>query len=377
MAKWIVSAWALLLFAAQAAPGAAKPVVMGKVQEHPHAGIALAAPTGFQPQSLSAPYDVMHSVVLEDDRPVQGVTLSAFPAAAKVTADEFADLKMAELNRNLAIQQLKLLKKTTMPIAGATGSARLMSYTFRGVKTLAAQVYFLREVQGAKLRICYLLTVVCSAARQPRLLPTLGAVVRSVRLISVRHPVLAGDVKLGEPVEDYNLGYSVRRPAGWYVAKIPVGVELGQVDYLLGGVPMPSAQLLATKLSSDEATSEACAKMYIGIAKAAALQRKHSCQAISQGPAKLGGLDAYQFVLLQVPGGAGPAPRAEADKESVVIVQRTACLPAEPGGKPRVFAFILTGRGRDAKPAEALMETLAASFRRVQPATRPTTRPAG
>ena len=116
MAKWIVSAWALLLFAAQAAPGAAKPVVMGKVQEHPHAGIALAAPTGFQPQSLSAPYDVMHSVVLEDDRPVQGVTLSAFPAAAKVTADEFADLKMAELNRNLAIQQLKLLKKTTMPI---------------------------------------------------------------------------------------------------------------------------------------------------------------------------------------------------------------------------------------------------------------------
>ena len=377
MARWMVSAGLAFWTAVQAAPGAAKPVVLGVAWEYPHAGIALAAPVGFQPRSLSAPYDVMHAVAVEDGRPVQAVTLSAFPAAEKVTADEFAELKMAELSRNLAIRNLKPLKKTTMPIAGTTGSARLMSYTFRGAKALAAQVYVLREVQGAKLRICYLLTVVCSATRQARLLPTLGAVVRSVRLLSVRHPVLSDEVKLGEPVEDYSLGYSLRRPVGWYAAKSPAGLEMGQVDYLLGGVPLPSAQLLCGRVPGDTATSEVCAKTYISEAKREALHRKQTCTVVSEGPATLGGLNAYQFVILQGPDRAGVAPRSKKDaqNEAVVMVQRTACLPAGPAGKPRVFALVLTGRGKDIKPAEALMKTLAASFRHVQPTTQPTTQP--
>ena len=380
MAKWTVSVVAALAGLAQAAAGAAKPVVLDKAQEYPHVGLGLAVPVGYVAQPLVSPYDVMKAVVAENYRPVEGVTLSAFPAMAKVTADEFAEAKMNELKKNLAIQQLKLLKKTAMPVAGVNGSARLMSYTFRGLKTLAAQVYFLRDVKDADVRICYLLTVVCSVERQPRLLPTLGAVVRSVRTTSVRHPELRPELKLGEPIEDYDLGYFLRRPAGWYAAKIAAGAELGQVDYLLGGVSMPSAQLLVTRVSGEAATSEGCGKMYLGMAKAAALQRKQACQVVSEGPAKLGMLPAYQFVLVQSAQVGATAPRTGIHAEPVVIVQRTACLTDTRDGKPMVYALVLTARGNNAKPAEGLISAMAASFRHLesttQPATQPATRPA-
>jgi len=374
MVRATVSALASLAALACSAAGADAPVVLDKAIDYPHAGISLASPKGFELRPLEDPYDVVNTVVLEKNRPVQAVTLSAFPVASSVTSEAFADSKMAELRKNLAIRHLKLLKKTPMPVAGLKGSARLMSYTFRGVKTLAAQVYVIREGKELKIRICYLLTVVCSADKQPRLLPTLGAVVRSAQLTAVRHPDLAAAGALGKAVQDAKLGYALRRPARWYAVKSPVGAEMGQVDYLLAGASMPSVHLLTQPIGSDEADSKAFAKKSLGIARSVAVKRKQTCEVLAEGPAKMAGLDAYQFAVVQSSAKSPALPRAAKNPASVVIVQRTLC--ATKSDTPRAYLLTLTARGETAKEAQALMDKLAAGFSLIAPATQPTTTPA-
>lgn len=387
MTKLTISA-GVLLAATGALARAAAPVALAKAREYPRAGISLAIPKGFEYRPLWAPYDVMSAAVTEDDRAIQGVTLTAFPVAGKGVADEFADAKFAELKRNLAIQNLKPIKKTTMPVAGVTGAARLMSYTFRGEKTVAAQVFFFREIKNSPIRICYLLTVQSSSAdTQAQLLPTLGAVIKSVQLAPVRHPSVGGTCELGEPVEDPEGLCSVRRPREWYAIRSAVGAEMGQVDYLMGGRPMPSVRLIVAPVSSSTATSEACSKKYLAMANAVATQRKQTCKLVSEGPVQLGTLPAYQFVMVQSPQKAAGA-RAGNALGSVVLVQRTACVIGEAGAGPKAYMLVLTVRGEAAKAAAALMNTIAGSFElraastppatapATQPATAPATRPA-
>lgn len=376
MAKWMGPAGLVWAVCANLAGAAGTPVVLAKARDYPHAGILLAVPEGFEYRALSAPYDVMSTVFKEHGRAVRGVTLTAFPVAGKGTAEEFADMKLTELKKNLAIRNLKPSKKTTMPVAGTTGAARVMSYTFRGDKTVAAQVFFFREVKNAPVRICYLLTVVSSADKQAQLLPVLGAVVKSVRLTAVRHPDVQAAGELGEPIEDAELGYSLRRPNGWYGETSPGGAAMGQIDYLMGGEPMPSVRLIVGATSGDVTTSEACSKMYLAMAKAVATQRKQDYKVTFDGAARLGALPAHQFVIVQSPKTKLPAPRSRDATESVVLVQRTACMAADDAAKPKVYMLILSGRGEETQAPMALMERIAGSFKVIVPATQPTSVPA-
>lgn len=375
MAKSWVSAAVALAASAGLAIAAGAPIKLGEPVEHPHAGVALAVPKGYEYRPLTQLYDVANAVVAEDGRPVQAVTLSAFPVARKGAADEFADAKMAELRRNLAIRHLKLLKKTPMSVGGLKGAARLMSYTFRGAKTLAAQVYCLRELEGAKTRICYVLTVECSQDRQARLLPTLGAVVKSVRLTTVRHPAVAPQGKLTGTVEHFGQGFSFRRPPGWYAALSEVGAETGQVDYLIGGLPMPSAHLLAATASGDAITAKACAKKCLAIAKAIAAKSKKASEVLSEGPVKLGKLPAYQFVLKQTDK-KKPATPGGKMLATMLIVHRVACVVRKADDPPTEYTVVLTAPGADAKAAGDLMEMIASGFALIEVTTQPATRPA-
>jgi hypothetical protein len=367
-------AWAAL---AALAAAAGEPQGMGKPVEYPHAGISLAAPAGFRYQELAKPFEVVRLVVTEEDRPVQAVTLSAFPVAAKAKPDEYADVKLMELKKNLAIRQLKLLKKTPISVGGVPGTARMMSYTFRGAKTIAAQVYFIRDVKGSKARICYLLTVVAPLERQAKLLPMLGALIKSVRLVSVRHPQVALPLALGAPVKDYELGFRIARPRGWYATSRTMGAEMGQVDYLLSGVPLPSIRLLITEATGEATTAQACAKQYLAMARAVAQRRQETCELVSESPAKLGEMPAYEFVLKHVPKreSARPGnPNKAGDPQ--ITIQRTACGTREATEPPRVYLLILTWRGKDAKTATAVMAQIAASFSLLGPSSRPATQPA-
>ena len=231
--------WAVLALGLAAGAVATADDSMGKPIEYPHAGVAVAVPKDFHLQNLREPFDVMSAVMTEGGKSVQAVNLSAFPVDASVTAETFAAEMAAELKKSLAIRHLKVLKTVKeMDVAGAKGIGQSLKYVFRGVRTAAARVYFLRELATAKERLCYVLTVESAASeRKGTLIKLLGDVMKTLRQIPLRQPVSLKPPPLGPPHNELRLGISVRPPRGWFVAPLPAGLQMAQTDYLLDGQP--------------------------------------------------------------------------------------------------------------------------------------------
>lgn len=379
MTKQIVAAAALSLASLASAQPAAQPAMQTAV-DYAHAGITVAMPEGFVPQELTGPFEVARAHAMEDGKAVVAITLSAFPADDKVTAEEFADSKLADLKNDLAVRYLALLKKTPMPVAGVTGTVRLVTYTYRGAATAAAQIVFLRASKAGEPRVCYLLTVESASSHQKRMLQVFGAVTKTAAMTALRHPgVAAAAQRPARAVKNAALGAAIQCPDTWYSAVSAIGTEAGQTDFLLGGEPMPSVRLFVTSPPAGAINSEACSRHYLGMVRLAAKQQEQACTVVSEAAATLGKLAAHEFVVRQGPA-TGSAPAAGAAEAGVVIVQRTA-FAVEPDGETKAYVLVLTVREADIKAASQLMATIADSFERIAPTTQPTqpaaTQPAG
>ena len=392
MAKLIVAsliAWTVLAVSAAAlgAPlGGLRPyggaptmpppaVAMQNPVDYSNAGISIAVPQGFLPKLISAPFDVMSAAIEEANRPVEAITLSAFPIVGTVLAEEFAEGKMSDLQRNLAIRNLKTLRKTPMPVAGATGAARLVTYSFRGTQSVAAQVYFIRDIPNNPNRICYLLTVVTSLEKQAALLPALGAVIKSVSFTPLKEPEIPAKITLEEPARDLDLGFSIRLPKGWYIDRSGAGVEAGLVNYLQGGIPMPSIKVVAAPASVDAATSEACSKKLLAMLQSGAVRNKQETRTVSDGKTMLGDLPAWQFVL-QIVEKPNPTPSLGSTQPGdLIIINRTACLNV-PGKQPIAYTVTITAKATEQVAAGKLIDAMAGTFKAIGPATQPATSPA-
>ena len=276
---------------------------------------------------------------------------------------------MAELSRNVAIRNLKTLRKMPMPVGGAAGAVRLVTYTFRGTPSVAAQVYFIRDIANTPNRICYLLTVVTTTQRQTMLLPVLSGVIRSVSLIPVKLPQVPTQFTLDEPVEDADLGFVVRMPQGWYLDRSGGGVEAGLINYLEGGIPMPSVKVTAAAVP-PQSTSESCSKKYLALLQTAAMRNKQDTRLVSDANATLGGLPAWQFAL-QLIEKPNPIPSLGGKTaDDLVIINRTAWL-ALPGKPPVAYTITLTAKAAEQAAAKKLMDALSATFKALGPPTQP------
>jgi len=364
-----LAAWAL---AGAVAPGRAA-TAKAPLEEpvtYDNAGITIAVPKGFEQRIISAPFDVFSATVEESGQAVKAVTLAAFPITQGVSAEEFAEGKMAELARNVQIRNLKTARKTAMKVAGADGAVRLVSYTFRGTDSVAAQVYFLRDIAGSPNRICYLLTVVTTASRKAELIPALGGVVGSVAFVPVKEPRIAEAPPLDERVvTDAAMGFSFRPPKGWYIDRSGGGVEVGLVNYLQGGIPLPSVKLTAA-IAPDEATSQSASAKYLTLLTSAAVQNKQTTRTVSDANATLGGLPAWQFVL-QIMERHSPIPSLSGKRaEDVVVIHRTACL-TRPDSPNIAYTVTITTQVSQRAAAVRLMDALAEAFTATGPASRP------
>ena len=361
---------ARLLCGSAAGALAAEPAVpMAQATSVPRAGISLAVPKGFAPQPLHEPNDVLRAALSRKGRPVQAVSLSAFAVGQKETADAFAEKMMAEATKSLVIRRLKVRKKTPMTVAGLPASARLLTYTYRDVETWAARVFFVRPVKGTKVRICYVLTVETASQERDKLLPVLGEVIKTVGLIAVKHPALVGVAGLSEAWVDAKRGVSIRPPRGWYATQTSVGVQMAVTDYLMGGVPALTATV-AVADAPHGAGAEPCANRAIQRATKAAEGQNRTTTVLARGPASLGGVRGFQFVLRQVP------KKARNGDLPVFIVHRIVCKPAPKAKKTTTYSLILICQGGSAKAAGDMLSKIATGFRFVAPpATQPATRP--
>lgn len=369
-------AWAL------AAPSGGAEIRMGKNVAYPHVGLSLAVPENFTAQNTFEPYDVMRSVLSENDKLIQGVTVSVFPVDKNKTHQQFAQDMLAEMKKSLAVRHFKVIKdEIPLRIADKPSTGCTMQYTFRGIRTMAARVYFTRDVPVTGGRLCYVLTVEASAKHEASLLPVLDAVMKSLKLTTIRRPAEAAVSDLGLVYSAGKHGFSIRPPRGWYIAPLATGVEVAQTDYTAGGLPTATLRITVGQ-TPEGGTSKLLAQVHL----ARAAKAFPAAKTLWQGPVKLAGLDAWQFVLHQEPqtttppagssGGVKPPKPA-----SLTIVQTVLCVPAAGERAARTYDLILLCHGGKADNIRATMTRIAPTFKllgqaKVEPdKTGPTTKP--
>lgn len=365
--------------------GAADPPKIAREVAFPHAGIAVALPEGFELQMVAEPFEVARAVFTEGGKVREGLTVLALPYRREMTARQYAEQMTREMDKNLVIRNLKVRKRVEMPVAGTKGIVQLQSYTYRDEETVAASVYFLRPPANGRIGICYVLTVEAGRARQDRLLPLLGPIIRSVRTVDLADPTA---IPLGETVgtiEDARLGFSLGVPAGYAAGSAQGSVYMLQTDYLAGATPGIVVQAPVVRVAADQ-SAEAYAKRCIQDVATAGGEQGVEVEVVSKGPAALAGRAGYQFVLRRrAPSREGGGPGA-----GDVVVQRSVC--ASRGDGAVSYSLVAICRTDDPEAAEAKLDQIADGYRLLTeapqppatapaattPATAPaTTRPAG
>ena len=380
--------WVVLLAAAcallQLGVAGAAELEMNEAVTYAHAGVLLAVPKDFDDRRPTEESEVMRAVRTVTGKPVQAVSLGAYCIGSKDSAEDFADAMEQNLAANLAVRKFKVLKKTPITIAGISGSARLLKYTFRGEATTAARAFFVRRLKTDDVSICYVLTVEAVAQHDDMLLPVLDRVIKTVKLTAVQHPVLL-PVRLSvKPVRDERLGFAVRPPISWYVRSTPMGISMGQTDYLTGGWPSPLVTVAVAEVA-EGAKSKACLKKAIQPYLAAAREGGPSVDILSHEVTKMGGNPAHQVMIRLTPKGSPatrpgkepPAPdaRQAPGKAAQLRILRVICVAADKDRPFRSYAMIMVCRTAEMKAVRAAMDTIAGGFE-VLSSTAPDTRPA-
>jgi len=354
----------------------AETVRTGARIQFPHAGISLAAPEGFEYEAPESPVVVMRAVRKANGKAAWAVTLMAFCVDQEVTAEQFVDALVAGQQETLAVRDLNVRKKVPMTVAGIKGTGRLMEYTFRGVKTLAAGAGFIRQGRaGGAPRICYVLLVESAELSPPKrtmLLAILGEVIKTVRMVPFRHPIDAQIRASADPLGGPGLGCSIRPPLGWYATVSDTGVGLGQTDYLLGGEVTLRAQVMSRSRPAGTISRqhvEECLRL-----ARRRMEADGKVTVVSQGAAELAGRGGWQFVA-RLEGAAPTTASAPATSRAagpalppVFVVHRAVCadLPTAGDGPPQTVSYDLvltaTGPNTDAARAQAVMDRLAEGF---------------
>ncbi len=285
----VVLAWSLSAALAQSTAPA-------KVR-YPHAGVAVAVPEGFTAQRPEETYDVLALDRHDARGQVElALTLAALPVAPQATLESFA--QGVSQQRALAVRNLQAEPAEETTVAGRPARRQRFGYSFRGEPRLAERIVLLAEVEGEPAyRMGYLLTAEGHPAAEAELSAALDALAGSLELFAPEHPGAAP--LAADPVAVGELGFSLRLPAEWKIERAGRSFRAYQVDYRLGGQPYPV--LTVTVLAAGEPALTAQERSAQAVAGAQALLADQGFEVLAEGPATLGGQEAYRVVSRLAP----------------------------------------------------------------------------
>ncbi len=330
---------------------------MGKTMELPSAGVEIALPEGYELQPLSDINRVFIATTgSRKNEDLKVISLAICRADSKTTLDSFMVFITDALRKDENIRDLKVANEAEVSFLDGRGLLRRLEGEYRGKKTVSLRFCFVRELKlpnvpadSPPVRLFYMLSMAAGEKHADGMLPTLDAVAGSIKLVDFKRPVeLPVDAK-GQPVKDFNNGYAILQPDGWAGRYGEMGFEMGRMDYLLGGVVAPKAEVF-TGLIPDTLDAKTFGEGAIKIKaeKAKGIEIK----VLSQSPAKLAGEDGYQFVVRKSDVKTG---------SSHIEIARLICLPAEKG-KKTLYAIILRCPDCEPERAKVIMDKIASGF---------------
>ncbi len=336
--------------------------------EYPCVGIRLALPKGFKSEPLRRMRQVLKSTRIVDGQ-AMSIVLAGQPAGEAVTARGIWDWAMGFWQSNPAISDLRLVEERDVLIADLPAVGRLFTYTSRGVDAAALGLCFIREVNrpgvaadSKPIRIGYAVLVTATRKQMTSMVGVINGVARSAELMDIRRPIDTPLELSDISVEDLGGVYSLRVPKGWTSGHDEASVVMGQIDYLLGGVTSPAVRVVTLDVP-ESMSAQACGESAIAHASK---QQGFKARVLSQGPARLGNIEGYQFVVeKRTPLEAPPTAVGKAGEsnfsEPFIEVGRMVSSPTSDGRK-NFYVVILTGYDCGADQAETMMEKLASGF---------------
>ncbi len=359
-------------------------IEMGAPVEYPTAGLRFALPVGFANRPLRESSQVALAVRGEGTEAAQSFSAHAFPIGKGVTAKAFLKFVTESIQRKLAIRNLELVEEAGVSFHGIEGAAQLATYSHRGTESAAMVVCFVRQASrpsepadSEPVYLAHLLVVETPKAQIDSVAPTLAKVLETVSLSELRRPIEMPMQDVGAPIENRSLGFAIRQPDGWIATSDETGLVMGRIDYLLGGIASPEARVL-TATVADSWTSKSFGENAIKLKT----EQGFEMEVLSQGPARLGGKDGYQFVIRKTalsaatepapePGQIKPIslPSAPKPASSYIEIGRLICLPAEQD-KKKLYALVLDCYYCEVEQAQEVMDKIASGFVLLKPPTR-------
>jgi hypothetical protein len=317
-------------------------------------GIRLALPANFRPERISEVNRIVLASAGTEKAP-RKISLSVYPAGDRVDLGALMDSIARSINDRVGVTDMKTEGEAEVAFLDGRALVRTMTCTYAGMEIVVARLCFLRDVSDSthpNRHLAYVLGMGMLAEKADGLLPAVAAVARSAEWIDFRQPIDLPLSKDSHPVNDPRWGYSIRQPIGWAGAFSESGFAMGQFDCVLGGAVTPRVEVICADVDAAETPKSIGEK-----AIETKVEEGYTMTVLSQGPAKLAGLDGYQFILKKEapPAGAGQSPVVS------IEVGRLICVAGK-GEQQRMLALVARCQGATPKQAQAALDAVASSF---------------
>ena len=192
-----------------------------------------------------------------DEVPQLAITLAAVPVKPEADLDAF--VQDAAQGKTLAVRNLQTQDTQKLTVADTPAIRQRVSYTARGVDSVADRVFVLAAVAGKPFKIGYLLSVEARPTGQDKLAAATDELLKSVRFSPPKDPQTVPLNLAADPVRAYDVGLSLRLPLGWIVESGRGGLRASQTDYLAGGLAYPMLTVTLQAPPTPSATAKDCA----------------------------------------------------------------------------------------------------------------------
>lgn len=346
------------------APKLAPPVTLDS------AGLQLALPEGFVFQPLSDPNQFMAATrgAQASDKP-QMISGFAYAVDKDVTPRMTLDQMAAAASSNLAVAKLTQVEEMEVPYLGTTAVARLYECEFMGSPVLLVRLCFARDIAGADkkdAKLMYVLGMGLLASDAESLLPTLSSVARSVSFVDPKRPAeLTPSATLNE-IKLPEFGLAIGQPQGWAGQSTARGYRMAATDFLSGGSAGAQAEAITVAVPATSDSKTFGEKVIQDRVK-----EGQRITVLSQGAARLAGLEGHEFLLRRgvstaAAGQAASASSAPAEPAEVLEMARLVCVPAAEG-KKTVVALVVRRQDMDEQALRQSMDVLAGGLRLLKP----------
>ncbi len=362
------------LASAQSTP--AKPIQTDTPVNYAFAGITLATPVGYVFRTPDQADLLLHARKIVNETPVLGLRLVAWrvPKGSGTATMK----RMTHPSHVRAYTDVTVENEKPIRIADAVGMVQLVTYTFRGSMLRGTWMYLFRPLPEGGGQMGYLLIIETELPRSKELMPILIAVAKSIRFANPIRPIDQKIPPLGEPIASKRHEYQIRPPKQWKATARSgmkkASMAIYQFDYLRNfEMPFASFDVAPTQLTAPECVKATLAKLKSNPSATS------SSKVIHEGVSTLGGLPAYEFMIL-----ARKKSENKAEPDEIrLIARRTACV----GGRSYTLGLMWDANTPEA--VKAALDALAAGVKitakpdapvsETQPAPTgvPATQPAG